>query len=123
MYVKIVRHLEDEQGVSSSRGSLEGKVVPSEHHIFECLEARYKKVTVNNVSEFHERMRYIESVRIIISLPEEGSFEFIQVIITIKENGAAKAIVGATQEALIGRDCTLFLMNDEGKTIDSLICR
>ena len=118
MYVKIVRHLENEQGVSSSRGSLEAKVVPSEHHIFECWEARYRKVAVNNISEFNERMKYIESVRIVISVPEEGPFEFIQVQMFMKEDDLKYA-----GETLIARDCMLYLMNNEGKTIDSIVCR
>ena len=119
MYIKIVRHLEDEQGVSSSRGSLEEKVVPTEHHIFECLEARYKKVTVNSTSEFHERMNKIETARIVTPIPEKNSpFEFIQIKTIIKENDE-KFI----DETLVGRVCTLFIMNNEGKTIDRMICR
>ncbi len=121
MYVKIVRHLEDEQGVSSNKGSLEEKVVPSEHHIFECLEARYRKVAVNNISEFTERMNRIETVRIVTPMPEKDDFfefEFVQVKTVIKENE-----VKFVNETLIGRNCTLFIMNNEGKTIDSMVCR
>lgn len=118
MYVKIVEHLEDERGVSSKRGSLEEKVVPSEHHMFECLEARYRKVSVNNISEFNERMKYIETVRIIVFAPEEGPFEFIQLQMFMKEDDPKNA-----GETLIARNCALFLMNNEGKTIDSIVCR
>ena len=119
MYIKIVRHLEDEKGVSSSRGDLGAKVVPSEHHIFECLEARYRKVTVGNTSEFHERMRPIETVRIITLMPETNSpFEFIQIKTIIKEDDEK-----FVNETLVARDCVLFLMNNDGKTIDSIVCR
>ena len=126
MHVKIVRHLEDEQGVSSSRGSLEEKVVPSEHHLFECYEACYKKVSVKNTSEFHERMSRIEVVRTIteIALAEmggkepDGPFEFIQIKVIVKEDDEK-----FVDETLIARNCILYLMNNEGKTIDSMVCR
>ena len=118
MYIKIVRHLEDEQGVSSSKGSLEEKVVPSEHHIFECWEAEYRKVSVSSISEFHELMNKIETARIVTPIAEKDSpFEFIQVR-TINVEGDDKYV----DETLIGRDCTLFIMNNEGKTIDRMIC-
>ncbi len=129
MYVKIVRHLEDEQGVSDRRGTSE-KVVPSEHYIFECLEAQYRKVTVSKMSEFHKRMDNFETVRIVTPIPEKEvldvvsgqvekdcPFEFIQIKTTIKE-GDNKFV----NETLIARTCTLFIMNNEGKTIDSLVC-
>ena len=118
MYVKIVEHLEDEKGVSSRRGSLEDKVVPSEHHMFECLEARYRKVSVDNIAEFRERMQHIETVRIIISVPEEGPFEFVQIKKLVKEDDEK-----FVDETLIARNCMLYLMNNEGKTIDSMVCR
>ena len=119
MYVKIVEHLEDEKRVSSSRGSLEDKIVPSEHHMFECLEAIYRKVTVDDIAEFHERMVHIETVRIIISVPENtGPFEFVQCKTVIREGGER-----ILNETLIARNCILYLMNNEGKTIDRMICR
>lgn len=133
MYVKIVRHLEDEKGVSNSGGSSGAKVVPSEHHIFECLEACYRKVAVDNMSEFNERMRSIETVRIVTPMPDEpektavdvlsgkveedNPFEFVQCRTILKEEGD-KFI----DETLIAKDCTLYLMNNEGKTIDRMIC-
>ena len=121
MYIKIVRHLENEEGVSSSRGgSLKDKVVPTEHHMFECLEALYRKVTVNNISGLHERMNDVESVRVVTPMPDENypsPFEFIQIQI-IKEDDDM-----FVHETLIGRECTLFIMNNEGKTIDSMVCR
>ena len=118
MYVKIVEHLEDEKGVSSSRGSLEEKVVPSEHHMFECLEATYRKVTVDSITEFYERMVHIETVRVIISVPEKGPFEFVQCKTVIREGGER-----ILNETLIARNCILYLMNNDGKTIDSMVCR
>ena len=118
MYIKIVRHLEDEEGVSSSRGSLEEKVVPSENHIFECCEARYKKVAVAGIAEFHERMKHIESVRIVIEVPVEGPFEFVQVQTFLRdENDELYA-----SDALIAKECTVYFMNNDGKTIDRMIC-
>jgi len=119
MYIKIVRHLEDERGVSSSRGSLEEKVVPSDHHILECLMVQYRKVTVNNMAEFHKLMEANESVRIVTPfIDTDGSFEFIQ-IKPIAEGDEGKSI----EDTLICRDCSLFIMNNEGKTIDRLVCR
>lgn len=135
MYVKIVRRLEDEKGVSSSGGSLEEKVVPSEHHIFECLEACYRKVTVNKMSEFNGRMREVETVRIVTPMPsvdepaygaadvlsgkveEDSPFEFIQCRTVLKEEDGR-----FVNETLIARDCTFYIMNNEGKTIDRITC-
>lgn len=119
MYIKIVRHLEDEQGVSNSRGSLYDKVVPSLHHMFECLEAEYRKVAVNNMDEFHDRMNSFETHRIVTPMPDMDSpFEFIQIKTTIKEDD--DKFVG---DILVGKDCVLFIMNDDGKTIDSMVCQ
>jgi len=126
MYIKIVRHLQDEKGVSNSRGSLMDKVVPSNHHIFESLEAEYKKVTVSNIAEFQKRMGEIETVRVVTPMPEhdmtneleDTSFEFIQARLTIKEDDE-KFI----DETLIAKDCCLYIMNNEGRTIDRMSCR
>ena len=127
MYIKIVRHLQDEKSVSNSRGSLMDKVVPSNHHIFESLEAEYKKVTVSNIAEFQKRMGEIETVRIVTPIPdhdiindelEDSSFEFIQARLTTKEDDE-KFI----DETLVGKDCTLYIMNNEGRTIDRMGCR
>jgi hypothetical protein len=121
MYIKIVRHLENERGVSSSKGNLEEKVVPSDHRIFECLEVQYRKVTVKNMAEFHEQMKVNESVRIItpvIDKDMDDEFEFIQIKPVVKRNE-----VTVIEDTLICRDCGLYIMNDEGKTIDRMICQ
>jgi len=122
MYLKIIRHLGDELGVSSRRGSLEDKVVPIEHHIFECTEARYRKTSVKRVAEFHDIINKMDVVRIITpvydDLGEEEPFEFIQIHTVIKEDDDKYS-----WENLICRDCVLYVMNNEGKTIDSLVCR
>jgi len=117
MYIKIVRHL-DEEGVSDSRGSLEEKVVPSLHHMFECSETEYRKVTVDCMATFHKRMQDIETVRVVTPMPDEdNTFEYLQVKMYHGEGD--DDWVGT----LVGRDCTLYIMNDEGKTIDRMICR
>lgn len=105
MYIKIVRYLEDEK---------------SEHYIFECWEASYKKVIVDNMSEFKDRMENIETARILTVLSSEHNkpFEFIQIKMAIRD-GDDKHIDGT----LIATDCTLYLMNSKGKTIDSMVCR
>jgi len=120
MYVKIARYLEDRQEVSSNRGDLERKVVPSEHYISECVGAHYKKVAVSSMFDFHELMSKMEPVTIITPIPEKDSpFEFVQVRLVQSLENHDKLV----DETLIARDCTLYLMNNEGKTIDSIVCR
>lgn len=116
MYAKIVSYLENEQGVSSKRGDQKAPVVPTEHWVFEAEEVYYKKVIVPDINS-------LANGRIItgISRPYKNA-EFLQVTlenfevleITLRKNG--------NFEGLIARTCTLFLMNNKGKTIDKITC-
>lgn len=102
MYVKIViRHSEDEQEVSSR---------PTKHHLFEAKEVEYQKVTVDGIKHFQEKMDELGTVRVVTEIPNtDAIFEYLQIEMD-------------KLMTLIARNCTLFLMNREGKTIDSIVC-
>jgi len=106
MYVKIVGYLDDEQGVSSKQGNPEAPVVPRKQWIFEAEEVHYTKVKVPDI----DSLGYGRSL---VGL-SSGDKDFEVLRITLRTDG--------THEYLNARKCILYLMNNEGKTIDSMTC-
>ena len=117
MYVKIVSYLEDDEGVSSRRGNPKEPVVPTEHWFSEAEEIEYKKIIVPDFDNLG-RGRIITGICRIDRdgkpiLPSPTNFEVLQIIL-IRD--------GNKLERLLARKCTLFLMNNEGRTIDKIVC-
>ena len=119
MYVKIKEYL-DAKGVFPKRGAGD-LIVPTRNHVFETNSIEYKKVRVTSKKELDDALLGITDYCVIGYLPElcncEGagkecnlcaSFEFI--IVTMEKHGNYIA------------NGELFLMNEQGKTIDSLVC-
>lgn len=104
MYVKLFKILNDEKGVSNSRGGID-EVTPTDNLFFDIGEEkiRYRKVKVDNANEF-------PNGAILFSPPTNRSpFEFL--------------LIELQGKAFIAPNCAMFLMNNEGKTIDSIVCR
>lgn len=113
MFIKAVRILGGE-GVSNKRGGIDD-VVPTQHRLFEVDEINFRKVKVNKKEELPT---VIPNGQILFSIPSEFPFEFF--VITTK-----KALDSNTVrcETFIAPSCSLYIMNNEGKTIDSITCR
>lgn len=118
MFIKVVRHLEEE-GVSDQKGDDIVKVVPRQQYLFEIegcpKEITYKKVRVNNMENMNVNTETMEDYTILTPFPIHGScFEYIE--FQIPENGEF------LRETFIAPDCSFYVMNNEGRTIDSLHC-
>ena len=128
MYVKIIEHLEG-NGVFPKYGNGD-LVVPTRNHVFETDSVEYKKVRVTSQEEYKERVLVLEEYTTIGCAPilcncgpgdecskcqgDESSFEFL--VISIYNAGKD------TWRNIVAPGCSLYVMNDQGKTIDSVIC-
>lgn len=119
MFVKIERYIESDKGVVGNDGS---KVVPKERKIYEVDSVTYKKLGINFLEELEEIL-HLETSRwgFVAPFPaadlENGTIPSpVEVIIVEMWKDGKSDIVVAPQ-------CALFIMNEEGKTIDSLYCR
>jgi len=122
MYVKIMWHVEEE-GITnpSDPESPPSLVVPRHHCIFETKRAKYRKIRVCSNKEFNSWLSNCYTDHSIIGpeIPEEISgihgMEFLYVSIYEEDRDS-------WWENFIAPNCYLYVMNDNGKTIDSLIC-
>ncbi|MCK5017723.1 MAG: hypothetical protein KAS32_11730 [Candidatus Peribacteraceae bacterium] len=118
MYVKIiVSETDRKNGCLPSSGSNGCSVVPSSIKVIECDMVDYSKYSVKNVGEFAETLKY-KNHTIISSesgLPETP-FEFLYLVIKPKANNPDTWVCYAAA------DCSLFIMNESGKTIDFIRC-
>jgi len=129
MYVKIVRYLDGLRGVKSNRSK--EYVVPKSVAVIECKQFEYRKINVLNYEEFDKYMRDsgIDRFKIIgewnwiqrhvsctdLSVHDEVNCEFILISYLIKGNEDEC-------EWIVAPDCQMYIMGNDGKTIDSLIC-
>lgn len=111
MYVNVIETI-DGKGVSDKRGNIGSKVVPSSRSMFEAEKVRYRKVGVNSLNEFNEYLGDITDYYILSELPTKGEFEFVLLTLFQEEK----------TEYVVCSNCSMYVMNDNGKTIDSLIC-
>lgn len=124
MFIKIMRYLDDEEVVSDNHGNAGNRCIPKGNYIFEAEGVDYRKVAVKCLDEFHEMCKEIESVHVVTPISREGGklqkdkpFEFLMVKLMEKIDGD-----WMVSETLIASDCTLFVMNRSGKTIERLVC-
>lgn len=120
MYLKVMWHVEEE-GITPSSGSLEGLVVPRQHCIFETKRAEYRKIKVFSKTKFHEWLKncYREHTmmgpEILEEVSETHGMEFL--FISIRDEDAENK-----WRNFVSPNSYLYVMNDQGKTIDTLIC-
>lgn len=116
MYLKFVKPMEEQNGVSNSKGNPEEQVVPYDTRLFEAKTADYKKVRVLSDDELDSLTDELLEFYCLYDLPEQVDPEAgCEVLITyVTDNG------GDVETLVVGPECTLFVMNNEGKTIDSV---
>ena len=127
MFVKIVRHMDGERGVTSNKGTL--NVVPKEQTLYEISNddendiprVQYSKHAATSLEEFYETVERIaesDSYEIVgYVCNDKGqllSEEFLILQMIPKNRSCIRTIV-ATK-------CWLYILNNDGKTIDSLWC-
>lgn len=116
MYVKFVWHLDNKEGVSDSQGNTEQLVVPTENQMFEAIDARWKKVRVvtqKQLDEFFETAVPCYVVNNVSSQLRDKAMEILHVVLTRRDNKNEEAYAD-----LIACDCSMFIMNNDGKTIE-----
>jgi len=116
MYIKIVTHHEIPE-----EKRRDGEEVVPESIIIECKRVDYKKIKIYDYSDFST---FIEKVDGVFTdgyeavgrwnwKNAEESCEFILIKYPIKDNN---------HKLLVAIDCNIYVMSDNGKTIDSLSC-
>ena len=126
MYVKIVRYLE-ERGVVSNNN--ENIVVPKSILIIECESVEYKKLKVLDINEFNVYMKYNEIyTHRIVGKWSWDIHNIINLDLTVDQEKSCEFILiyyskGNKSEYLVAPNCSMYLMGDDGKTIDSLRCK
>lgn len=122
MYVKIVRYLEGLRGVSSNKGE---EVVPKEVLLVSSKFIEYSKFRSRNQGDFDKCIENINSYIFCgqtLSPGEECdidcslSFDQEFVLIRYLPDDSDE------YENIISYNCHVYIMNDDGKTIDSLTC-
>lgn len=113
MYVKLMQHLNKDYGVTDKNGRDNCLVVPSRNIIIECTDVQYEKVRFTTEQEL---------------LNSFGSFIYFgeSKKVAYKGNPLNEAVLVKILKSnncwdyyLCG-DCDIFVMNSEGKTIDTI---
>jgi len=112
MFVKFRRDL-NVPGVSDVHGRLDEKVVPSESVIFETPYVRYAKKPCPA-----ESMQ--GPCHIVFEDPAVVEGEYLEVVIV--QDGEPLWLYAADSGSREGYRFAMFVMNDDGKTIDSVSC-
>jgi hypothetical protein len=123
MYLKIMWH-EEEEGITSPSGDSESPpslVVPRHHCIFETNKAEYRKIRVCSMKEFKAWLNtcYTEHSVVGPGIPDEISEVYGMEFLFVKVYDGSK---NSGWQNFIAPNCYLYIMNEDGKTIDSLIC-
>ncbi len=117
MYLKIIKHLNNENGVMT-RDS-EEHVVPKTVHLYECQEASYTKYKVYSAKEALNKLpRSHTSIGGWPSEDEMDWFEFIVISYTANEGN----LVSDAEKYIVAPCCFLYVENAEGQTIDNVAC-
>jgi len=103
MYVKLVKRTNG-KGVSNRRGGME-EVVPNEYRMFDANDINYKKIRIDNEEE-------LPSGTMVFDVPDMSPFEIFLIELGRQDH----------KEVYVAPDCIMFIMNDEGKTIDHIAC-
>ena len=123
MIFKIVRHIEGE-GVSNSQGDIRVKVVPKENRIWEAPSAIYKKVRVETRAAFEDHMNNNYGSVSVVYTPQLCSCDGIKEGCSNCKDGFEfiELFLDGSDHAHIFCGANLFVMNNEGKTVDTLHC-
>jgi len=127
MIFKIQKHVKRE-GVSDKHGRIDVPVVPYENWVFEAPRARYTKVKILDWREFNVRTKDYSTLTVIGEGPPcacgfnercekctkrfDKWLEFIELIL----------MDGDRVDTVVAIESSLYIMNDQGKTVDSVYC-
>lgn len=126
MYIKIVRYLEG-RGVTSNNS--EHLVVPKSVIMIDCDYVKYSKHMVLDFNEFEAYMIHNEMYNYsIIGEWNDDNHNILQNDLETKKEKRCEFILiyytkGENFEYLVAPNCNMYLMNNDGKTIDSLTCK
>lgn len=122
MYAKFIiygsecdQHNIDLRGVSNKEGNKSELVVPYVCQIFEGRRMSYKKYRVSGEDEFFKIVKPMYCHSVLSNMDTTKEFEFIA--LTLYGND------GTPEHYISAADSILYIMNDNGKTIDKLACR
>ncbi|MBD3261943.1 MAG: hypothetical protein GF334_09835 [Candidatus Altiarchaeales archaeon] len=122
MYAKFLiygdecdQHNIELRGVSNKEGNKAKLVVPYVCHVFEGKRMSYKKYSVSGKDEYYAITRPLTIHCVLSDMDITQEFEFI-VLSIYAEDGTPESYISAA-------DAILYIMNDNGKTIDKLACR
>ena len=116
MIVKLVRFISEQaRGCYPRSGNKECPVVPTHTHVFDCLEVKYRKYLAKDLGDAIELMGNT-SHEILPYDPgfDSGPFEFLMVSVKSSEDKG--------WENYFAPDYSLYILNDKGKTVDSIHC-
>jgi len=118
MFVKLTKK-RLRSAASDKGGNYDAKVIPYENLIYEADFVRYTKfpAPVSNGEPVHKTMkdRGVNIYSTPFGDPAELDEEYLLISI-IKGDRDSKHL------CLVASGCTLFLMNDKGKTVDTISC-
>lgn len=122
MYAKFLiygdecdQHNIELRGVSNKEGNKAELVVPYVCHIFEGKRMSYKKYKVAGKDEYFSITKPLAIHCVLSNMDVTQEFEFI--VLSIYDNE------GVPESYISAADTVLYIMNDNGKTIDKLACR
>ena len=120
MYIKMVKEI-DANGVSDKNGSADEKVVPYETFMLEVKKISYSKHNFGSIKEMDSFLEIYPEYEVPFGLPTcepsdrpEGYPGHEIMVVKLYE--------AATLGVLIVCDCALYIMNDDGKTVETLRC-
>lgn len=122
MYAKFIiygsecdHHNTDLRGVSNKEGNSAELVVPYCSQIFEGKRMSYRKFRVSGSDEYYKVTTNLGGHQVLSNMDIEKEFEFI--LLSIYECD------GTPEHFISAADSVLYIMNDNGKTIDKMACR
>lgn len=112
MYVKIKNHLDHQTGVHSKSGR--DIVVPTTNRVYETNSVEFTKYSVASWDDFDKKVKDLGEFSLVTSLPQgkNDRFEFLFVTLYVDDD----------VKFLVAPNASVFIMNKDGKTIDSMSC-
>lgn len=119
MYVKLLWHLVSEAGVSDNQGGTKDLVVPTENQMFEAIDVKWRKVRISSQEELDNFYHNTIPCYVVNDVPSKfkgKDIEILRVVLTRRDEKNEE-----TCATIIAYDCSMFIMNNEGKTIERVI--
>ena len=123
MFVKFVSHWHDwflnDKGISDRDGNTsECFVYPKTSEVYDNVKnITYRKVRVADVQEYDKILKKLDNYEVIFGIPKKygkDGFELIWVLMYMNDPIPYKEIIAI--------NCSMYLMSNSGKTVDSIHC-